>query len=220
MIAVMAIVGALCSESTSRARSSRSCSLGGTSLERFAVARARRELSALLKRAPRIAHRRSGTGVVDVDVDQVILGDLLVVKPGEVVPADGILTSDDAILDESALGIYDGATLRAQTREFLHEHFGKSTDYYYWMARGVDHRAVEPDRPRKSIGSETTFDRDLSTHEELVAGIRPAIESVWGDCEKNGLSGRTVTLKVRYADFQRITRSQTAPAPAAACSSG
>jgi DNA polymerase-4 len=111
------------------------------------------------------------------------------------------------------LGIYDGAALRAQTREFLREHFGKSADYYYWMARGVDHRAVEPDRPRKSIGSETTFDRDLGTHEELVAGIRPAIESVWGHCEKNGISGRTVTLKIRYADFQRITRSHTAPAP-------
>jgi DNA polymerase-4 len=116
------------------------------------------------------------------------------------------------------LGIYNGAALRAQTREFLHEHFGKSAksaDYYYWRARGVDHRAVEPDRPRKSIGSETTFDRDLSTHGELVAGIRPAIESVWGYCEKNGISGRTVTLKIRYAEFQRITRSHTAPAPLA-----
>lgn len=76
---------------------------GGTALERFAVARARRELSALIKRAPRVAHRRSGADVIDVDVSEVELGDVLVVKPGEVVPADGIVSSESAVLDESAL---------------------------------------------------------------------------------------------------------------------
>lgn len=76
---------------------------GGNSLERFAVARARRELSALLKRAPRIAHRRIDADVEEVDIAEVMVGDRLVVKPGEVVPADGILTSPRAILDESAL---------------------------------------------------------------------------------------------------------------------
>jgi heavy metal translocating P-type ATPase len=76
---------------------------GGTALERYAVARARRELSALLKRAPRRAHRRAGADIIDVDVAAVVLGDVLVVKPGEVIPADGIVTSDTAVLDESAL---------------------------------------------------------------------------------------------------------------------
>lgn len=76
---------------------------GGASLERFAVARARRELSALLERAPRVAHRRTGDEIVDVDVAEVALGDVLVVKPGEVVPADGIVGSESAVLDESAL---------------------------------------------------------------------------------------------------------------------
>lgn len=103
IIAVMAMVGALLLGEYLAGAIIAVMLTGGTSLERFAVARARRELSALLKRAPRIAHRRSGTDVVDVDVDQVVLGDLLVVKPGEVAPADGILASDDAILDESAL---------------------------------------------------------------------------------------------------------------------
>ncbi|MDI1436247.1 heavy metal translocating P-type ATPase [Polyangium sorediatum] len=76
---------------------------GGAALERFAVARARRELSALLERAPHTAHRRAGVDIVDVDIDDVVLGDVLVVKPGEVVPADGIVSLGPAILDESAL---------------------------------------------------------------------------------------------------------------------
>lgn len=76
---------------------------GGASLEHFAVARARRDLSALVRRAPRGAHRRVGPDLVDVDIEEVGLGDLLVVKPGEVVPADGIVASSTAVLDESAL---------------------------------------------------------------------------------------------------------------------
>jgi heavy metal translocating P-type ATPase len=76
---------------------------GGTELERFAVARARRDLTALLERAPRVAHRRTGADVVDVDIAEVLPGYVLVVKPGEVVPADGVLGATDAVLDESAL---------------------------------------------------------------------------------------------------------------------
>jgi heavy metal translocating P-type ATPase len=76
---------------------------GGTALERFAVTRARRELSALIKRAPRTAHRRAGTDITDIGVDEVALSDVLVVKPGEVVPVDGIVSSGSAVLDESAL---------------------------------------------------------------------------------------------------------------------
>lgn len=76
---------------------------GGGALERLAVGRARRELSALLKRAPRVAHRKEGDALVDVEIAAVAAGDLLVVKPGEVVPADGVLMQAQAILDEAAL---------------------------------------------------------------------------------------------------------------------
>ncbi|MFT3924144.1 MAG: heavy metal translocating P-type ATPase [Myxococcales bacterium] len=76
---------------------------GGAAMERFAVARARRELRALLERAPRIAHRRSSTDLVDLAIDAITIGDVLLVKPGEVVPADGVLTSETALVDESAL---------------------------------------------------------------------------------------------------------------------
>lgn len=113
------------------------------------------------------------------------------------------------------LGILTGADLRARTATFLTAHFGRAGTYYHSIARAIDERPVCPDRERKSIGSETTFDRDLASHEELVAGVRPQIESVWAHCERTGLTGRTVTLKIKYADFQQITRSRTAPATVA-----
>ncbi len=77
---------------------------GGGDLERFALARAKRELRALLERAPHSAHRRRAGLVEDVPIDQVGVGDVLLVKAGEVVPVDGVICGeDDAVLDESAL---------------------------------------------------------------------------------------------------------------------
>ena len=89
------------------------------------------------------------------------------------------------------LGIHIGADLRAQSRAFLQEHFGKSAGYYYLAARGIDHRPVRADRARKSVGSETTFDRDLAAHDELVAGLDPCVASVAGYLERAGAAGRT-----------------------------
>jgi len=103
LIAVLAMAGALALGEYLAGAIIAVMLTGGTALENFAVARARRELSALLKRAPRITHRRSGEDIVDVSVDDVALGDVLVVKPGEVVPADGVVTTSTAVLDESAL---------------------------------------------------------------------------------------------------------------------
>jgi heavy metal translocating P-type ATPase len=76
---------------------------GGNALEAFADARARRELASLVGRAPRLAHRYEGDALVTVDVGQVGVGDRLLVKPGEIVPVDGIVDGDTAVLDESAL---------------------------------------------------------------------------------------------------------------------
>ena len=111
------------------------------------------------------------------------------------------------------LGILSGADLRARSAEELDEAFGKAGRYYYWAARGIDDRPVTPDRVRKSSGSETTFSEDLTTEAELVAGLRPAVEAVWRHCEASGLRGRTVTLKVKYADFRQITRRRTGATP-------
>jgi DNA polymerase-4 len=107
------------------------------------------------------------------------------------------------------LGIFTGLDLRQQTEVFLRQHFGKAGSHYYAIARAEDHRPVVADRVRKSIGSETTFEQDLSSYEELVNGIAPCIESVWAYCQRTETRGRTVTVKVKFADFQQVTRSRT-----------
>jgi heavy metal translocating P-type ATPase len=76
---------------------------GGTVLEDFAVARAERSLKDLVDRAPRIAHRRDDNSVEDVTVDDIKIGDAILVRAGEVVPVDGLVTSASAVIDESAL---------------------------------------------------------------------------------------------------------------------
>jgi DNA polymerase IV len=115
------------------------------------------------------------------------------------------------------LGIKTGLDLREQTLAFLQQHFGKPGPYYYWIARGIDERPVRADRIRKSIGAENTFLTDIFTFENAHDALQPIIEKVWRHCEAANIQGRTVTLKVKYADFQLITRSQTGQATIATC---
>jgi DNA polymerase-4 len=114
-----------------------------------------------------------------------------------------------------ALGIHTGRDLRAQSREFLATHFGKAGAYYYGVARGEDDRAVEPNRIRKSVGAETTFERDLLHWEEVVPVLQPVFAKVWAACDRGAYAGRTVTVKLKYADFRQITRSQSCFKPIA-----
>ncbi|MDX1736013.1 MAG: DNA polymerase IV, partial [Halioglobus sp.] len=107
------------------------------------------------------------------------------------------------------LGIGVGADLREKDMDFLYTHFGKSARYLYHAARGLDNRAVKPDRVRKSVGAERTFSEDLVSPEALHAALDEIIDTVWQRIEKNGVAGRTVTLKVKYADFRQITRSKS-----------
>jgi DNA polymerase-4 len=110
------------------------------------------------------------------------------------------------------LGILTGADLRAQSRETLRAMFGKAGDYYFAAARGIDRRPVQADRARKSVGSETTFPQDLVADRDLVEALRGQAARVWEHCAGHRIAGRTVTLKLRYADFRQITRSRTAVA--------
>ncbi len=116
----------------------------------------------------------------------------------------------------NALGIHTGLDLRQQSRAFLAEHFGKSGDYLFGVARGVDNRPVQADRVRKSVGAETTFERDLLRWDEVAPVLAPVFAKVWDACSRGGHAGRTVTVKVKYADFQQITRSRSGAGPVAA----
>ena len=107
------------------------------------------------------------------------------------------------------LGIFTGLDLRQQSETFLTRHFGKVGHHYYSIARAIDDRAVMPNRIRKSVGSENTFERDLTEPSDLTESLKPLIDDVWGYCDRTGVGGRTVSLKVKYADFQQITRSRT-----------
>jgi len=113
------------------------------------------------------------------------------------------------------LGINHGGDLKRKSLLFLQQHFGKAGPYYFSLARGIDHRPVCPDRVRKSIGAESTFNTDLFTSEEARAVLEPLISKVWAHCERSTLRGKTATLKAKYADFQQITRSRTVEAPVA-----
>lgn len=111
------------------------------------------------------------------------------------------------------LGIETGADLKAKSLAFLQTHFGSSGGWYHAIARGQDDRPVNPDRRRKSSGSETTFGRDLSDPAEIEAGVLRMAADVWDWCDKAQAFGRTVTVKVKYNDFRQITRSRSFAAP-------
>ncbi|KPQ05657.1 MAG: DNA polymerase IV [Rhodobacteraceae bacterium HLUCCA12] len=114
------------------------------------------------------------------------------------------------------LGLHTGADLRGCALPFLQSHFGKAGRWYYRIARAIDDRPVQPDRDRKSIGTEDTFGTDLRDHDRAATEVRALAAKVWRHCLGTGLRGRTVTLKVKYADFRQITRSRTLIAPASA----
>ena len=113
----------------------------------------------------------------------------------------------------ASLGIETGADLRAQSLEWLNRHFGSWGEYLHGAARGIDHREVRNDRPRKSVGAENTFFRDLVSPTELTEALDEIIDTVWPRIEKSESRGRTVTLKLRYNDFHTITRARSFAGP-------
>jgi DNA polymerase IV len=108
-----------------------------------------------------------------------------------------------------ALGIETGADLRRQTLAFLQERFGKAGNWYFDIARGRDDRPVQPDRERKSSGSERTFPEDLIDPARIEAGVIAMADDVWAWCVKTNCRGRTVTVKIKFADFQISSRSRS-----------
>lgn len=108
-------------------------------------------------------------------------------------------------------GIETGLDLKSKSLIFLQEHFGKSGPYFYGIARGIDERQVRPDRIRKSVGAEDTFVEDIDDLERATAELKPLAEKVWRYCAAQAISGKTLTVKIKYSDFTQATRSRTGP---------
>lgn len=107
------------------------------------------------------------------------------------------------------LGIHTGDDLRTKDIGFLRSHFGSQADYLYRAARGIDLRRVDGNRPRKSLGGERTFDRDISSGPALREALDNIIDIVWRGIEKHTARGRTVTLKLKLVDFTAMTRAKS-----------
>jgi DNA polymerase-4 len=107
------------------------------------------------------------------------------------------------------LGIHNGSDLKQFSLQFLIKKFGKSGLHYFNIVRGIHLSEVQPHRIRKSISAENTFEKDLSTLEELKKGLAPILEELIRRLERSGIKGRTVTLKIKFSDFTQQTRSRT-----------
>ena len=107
------------------------------------------------------------------------------------------------------LGITSGADLRNRPEGELIRLFGKSGRYYYQIARAIDHRPVNPNRISKSLGAENTFSENLTKESQMLEELSEIAEQLAGRLERNQRQGKTITLKVKFADFVQITRSKT-----------
>ena len=108
------------------------------------------------------------------------------------------------------MGINTGADLKNLDEKQLLKLFGKVGAYYFQIARAIDMRQVSADGTRKSLGAENTFDTDLYTLAEMQNGLEPIANEVWRRIERANIYGRTVSLKVKFNNFETITRSKSA----------
>jgi DNA polymerase-4 len=115
----------------------------------------------------------------------------------------------------AGFGLHTGTDLRAADPLWLAARFGKAGQWYHAIAHGRDDRDVRAHRVRKSIGSETTLSINLDTLDQVTATIAELAERVWDHARDKRVTGRTVTVKLRYGDFVTITRARSLPEPVA-----
>jgi len=108
-------------------------------------------------------------------------------------------------------GWYTGADLRKQSLSNLEKHFGKSGQYYYDVVRGNHLSPVRPQRKPKSVGAERTFDKNISSEIFMVSRLEDIASALHQRLLKTKISGKTITLKIKYSDFVTQTRSKTVP---------
>ncbi|MCM4160166.1 DNA polymerase IV [Antarcticibacterium flavum] len=109
------------------------------------------------------------------------------------------------------LGIFKGFDLKQKSEEFLTEHFGKSGAHYYNVVRGIHLSEVKPNRIRKSLGAERTFDENISSEIFMLERLSNIAEEIERRLQKSKVAGKTITLKIKYSDFSLHTRSKTLP---------
>ncbi|MFK7921599.1 MAG: DNA polymerase IV [Bacteroidia bacterium] len=107
------------------------------------------------------------------------------------------------------MSIHTGKDLKRYSEYELARRFGKAGRHYYRIVRALDQSSVKPNRPRKSIGAERTFDQDLVEESDMLERLQSIAEILVGRIEKSKTGGRTITLKIKYHDFTQTTRSRT-----------
>lgn len=110
-------------------------------------------------------------------------------------------------------GIYNGYQLKQHSLEFLEQNFGKAGKHYYNIVRGIQHSEVRPNRERKSISAERTYSDNLIGAEAIYEKALKICEEIERRASGIETKGRTITLKIKYSDFQQITRSKTLESP-------
>ncbi len=108
-------------------------------------------------------------------------------------------------------GIFTGKDLKSKTREYLEHHFGKSGGFYYNIVRGIHNSEVKPNRISKSVAAEHTFNENLTSEIFMLEKLERIAAELEKRLKKYTLSGKTVTLKIKYSDFTTQTRSKTLP---------
>ncbi|WP_026708523.1 DNA polymerase IV [Flavobacterium frigidarium] len=109
------------------------------------------------------------------------------------------------------LGIFTGLELKSKSVEFLVKHFGKSGSFYYNVVRGIHNSEVKSNRISKSVAAEHTFDTNLSSEIFMLEQLENIADTLERRLKKNNVSGKTITLKIKYSDFTQQTRSKTLP---------
>ncbi|WP_158209858.1 DNA polymerase IV [Myroides phaeus] len=107
------------------------------------------------------------------------------------------------------LGIFTGKDLKSKSEELLVEHFGKAGGIYYNIVRGIHNSPVRPNRTIKSVGTERTFEENLSSEVYIEGKLERIVEELSIRLKKQNVAGKTVTLKIKYSDFMQQTRSMT-----------
>jgi len=106
-------------------------------------------------------------------------------------------------------GIFKGNDLKQKSLADLIRLFGKNGNFFHDICRGIDNRPVNPERIRKSFGKERTFEEDLTNLDDIHTTLQEITDLLWRDLLRTGVKGKTITVKIKYADFQQITRSKT-----------